>query len=73
MAFILEVCVDSVESAINAQIAGADRVELCGDLTEGGIPTPANIRIRATAVRKCFMIIPFWSFVTKARCISYRA
>jgi copper homeostasis protein len=49
---LLEICVTSLEYAIAAQRAGADRIELCSDLDCGGItPRPGLMEATRTQLR----------------------
>ena len=58
---LLEICVDSLDSVIACAEAGADRIELCASLTEGGLTPSAGILSQARALfpgEIAFMIRP---------------
>ena len=54
----IEICVDSVEGALAAERGGADRVELCDNLMEGGTtPSAGCIRIAKESLKIGLQII----------------
>lgn len=49
---LIEICVEGIDGFLAAQEAGADRVELCASLVEGGLtPSLATIRAAVKAAR----------------------
>lgn len=55
---LIELCVEGIDNAVAAAEAGADRIELCASLIEGGItPSLGTIRATVAAVRVPVMVM----------------
>jgi len=59
MSFLLEIAVESLPAAQAAQRAGADRIELCADLSQGGLTPTADLmrQVRAALHIPIFAMI----------------
>lgn len=54
---MLEVCIDSLESAMNSINGGADELEVCSSLAEGGLtPTAGLVKIILDKVVTMFLL-----------------
>jgi copper homeostasis protein len=56
---LIEICVEGIDGLLTAQAAGADRVELCASLLEGGL-TPSIGTIKTALARAT---IPFYPII----------
>ncbi len=55
---LIEICVEGIDGLIAAQEAGADRVELCASLVEGGItPSLGTVRMAVALATVTFHVI----------------
>ena len=43
MTVLVEACVDALDAAVEAETGGADRLELCGELLQGGVTPSAGL------------------------------
>ena len=55
--YLVEVCCGSAEDTIQAAIGGADRVELCSNLFQGGL-TPTLGMVKAVREQSNINLIP---------------
>ena len=56
---LVEACVDAIDAAMEAEWGGADRVELCGELLQGGVVLEgADDPAAARAVRDTLLSEP---------------
>lgn len=56
--FLIEVCVENTDGLVAAQVAGADRVELCASLLEGGLtPSLGMVELAIDVARIPFHVI----------------